>query len=677
VSVPTIIHSAFSSGGTFNTQVEHRIGLKTANNTALDGYLAEVNFIDGQALTPSDFGEADEDYGDWKPKAYTGTYGTNGFHLDFKTSGTLGNDANGSNNWTTNNLASTDQMIDTPTNNFCTWNSLGEPYGTRTLAEGNLKTSTNASSWDDLGGTIAPNSGKWYFEFLLTNTSGSSVYGVCDSTTDELWNGDLNGVHAVGDDKAGYSDWGTVYQTTGSQTLAAWNTSPFPVMGVTFDVDTQSVQFYKGGVSVGSAITTTNATMPFCSNYGGSVSIANFGQDSSFAGTKTAGNNSDSNGIGDFYYAPPTGFLALCTKNLPYPTVIPTEHFNTVLYTGTNNTAQDITTVGFQPDLVWAKSTNTTSWHYLHDSVRGANNSLSSNYHSIEDTATGQLDSFLSNGFELPADSGGYINFNGRTYVAWNWKAGNATLGTGDFTQGSRPSTCSRNLDAGFSIVSYQGYAGAKTIGHGLDKAPEMIFIKNRDNSSGYAWDVYAKPITAAKYMALNSTAPAGTSSGRWNNLDPTSSVINLGTSGSVGGTSAVAGDEFIAYCFHSVDGYSKVGIYNGTSSTTNATLVPSPFVYLGFRPAYVMIKEITTGTSNGQWNIFDNDRSTYNPTDDILWADTTAGESSDNTYNNIDFLSNGFKINTAWGAASQINYVTDYLYIAFAEMPFKWARGQ
>jgi len=649
-----------------NNNVAHYIGYNpfdAPNYT--DGYLAEVNFVDGQALTPSDFGETDEDYGHWKAKKYTGTYGTNGFYLDFKTSGSLGNDANGSNNWTVNNLAATDQMLDSPTNNFATMNPLNKVAATMTYSEGNTHTVPN-TVWGASYGTISVGSGKWYYEFIQS----ANVEGLCgfqllgavdwDATNPQYFDGFV-----------GYELDNGYIRLDGSNVATKTSALAGDIIGVAIDMDSGTIQTYKNGASTGSATSFTSSTYygeemtpAVGAYYSTSKMYTNFGQDSSFAGNKTAQGNQDSNSIGDFYYAPPTGYLALCTQNLPEPAVIPSEHFNTVTWTGNNASTRSITGVGFQPDLVWHKARNQTWAHLIYDSIRGtgANAELSSQSTGAEGWTNadeyGYLYSFDSDGFTATQGSAGWAYFNASagSFVNWNWKAGGADVLN---ENGTIDSQVSANADAGFSIVSYtgNGTSGA-TIGHGLSSAPEMVIVKSRSNVE--YWFVQHSTLGATKYMVLQETGASGTSTTIWNDTAPTNSVFSVGGSTGVNQSAYT----YIAYCFHSVEGYSKVGSYTGNGSTDGT------FVYTGFRPAYVMIKNAANSSS---WVMYDNKRDTYNAVGQVLYANSSGAESD--TRPRADLLSNGFKLRSAtepnWSSSNPI------IYIAFAETPFKYTNAR
>jgi len=635
----------YSFAGINNSDATHSIG-DNRGSTFADGYMAEVNFIDGQALDPSDFGETG-DYGEWKPIKYTGTYGTNGFYLDFENSGSLGNDANGSNNWTPNNLAATDQMLDSPTNNFATLNAL-DPSSNQTLSEGNLKQVTSGQGISK-GTMQIPSSGKWYWEVCQTDTDQLVIgFAKPTATLSNYLGSDANGWGY-----GGYS--GVIYNNGGSSAYGNTYTNG-DIVGVAFDADNQAVYFSKnntwqnsgdptsGSSKTGAAVTSLTDEYSSASGSQDSSGVYNFGQDSSFAGNKTAQGNTDDNGYGDFYYEPPTGFNALCTQNLPDPAVTPSEHFNTVLYTGNGGT-QSITGFGFQPDFVWDKSRNNTYSHMSYDAIRGVGKYLRTNLTNAEVDDASTLTSFDADGVTVGDING---NASGSSSVMWGWKANGSDVLN---ENGTIDSQVSANQAAGFSIVSWTGDGGVDTIGHGLSSAPEMIISKTRNIVNH--WTIYHKDVGNDKRMIFT-TATENTDSA-WNNTTPTSSVFSVGTADTNG-----SGNDYIAYCFHSVEGYSKVGSYTGNGSTDGT------FVYTGFRPAYVMTK--ATSISGEEWHLFDNKRATYNVIKARLIAN---GSTPENTNDNIiDFTSNGFK----W-RDSNPGYNSNgntYIYLAFAENPFK-----
>ena len=797
-SFSTANYPALNASSEVNTLTKHRIGQRGNDTGFLDGYLAEVNFIDGQALDPTSFGEFKS--GVWIPKEYTGTYGTNGFHLSFDDGNFLGKDnstvlgsdlvTNGSfdtdisnwslngfcttswvssgkmqitrtggggfttyqaitceigatyairtqmnsvgsrgdlrvnetvdgslssllilsgsngatvelsgqftatqtthyvqfyidlgatsiivdevsvkkissqgNDWTPTNIASTDQMLDSPTNNFATLNPLFlPPYSSAVaMSEGNLKvTNTGANAWKNSASSMSiPRQGKWYAEFLSGAVNNNS-FGLTNSSVHQDYPGNIG----VTDSGVGYySGDGKKYLPAGSSAYGDTYTAG-DVISVAYDADTNQAAFYKNNVNQG-AISVDDAEYCFGASVfsGTDNTTANFGQDSSFAGQKTRQGNTDANDIGDFYYAPPAGYLALCSANLPDPAIdpnrddIPADYFNTVIYTG-NGSTQSINGVGFQPDWVWTKGRSDSRIHSLLDVVRGANKYLSTNDTSAEATPANnnRITSIDADGFSLGNSTN--VNASSETYVAWNWKAGDTTVAN---TDGTIASQASANTKAGFSVVTYTGQTTADTVGHGLEQPLDFIIVKNRDTTN--QWAVYSRALGSDVFTYLNNTqAAVSGNTSVWNNTDPTSSVFSIGTSNSTSGVSS--GDELVAYCFHSVEGFSKFGSYTGNGSTDG------PFVYTGFRPAFVMIK---AADSAYNWIIWDTTRDTYNEFTKFLYPNLSDAEAIGS--NVADAVSNGFKLR-----ATSVNRNASgetYIYMAFAEMPFKYANAR
>jgi hypothetical protein len=326
-----------------------------------------------------------------------------------------------------------------------------------------------------------------------------------------------------------------------------------------------------------------------------------------------------------------------------------------VLYTG-NGSTQSITNVGFQPDWVWTKQRNTARGHFLVDAVRGVTKYLSSHSSDEElDSGSVGLTAFNNNGVSL--GSSNLVNESSGTYVAWNWKANGSGSSN---TNGSINTTAtSANVDAGFSISTYTGNStSGATVGHGLSKAPEFIIIKKRSASA--LWAVYNKSDGNTKVSHLDLNAASYTSAGIWNNTTPDASVFTLGNNALINGTSTT----YVAYCFHSVDGYSKVGSYTGNGNADGT------FVYTGFRPAFVIRKQ----TSNtGLWIIQDNARDSYNAATKVLSAESSTAEES--PYHLVDMCSNGFKVRSTQDDTNG-NGET-FIYIAFAETPFKYSNAR
>jgi len=643
---------------TMNTTNAHNIGRRPTGVSYFDGYIAEQYFIDGSAKTPSDFGETDATTGSWKPKAYTGTYGTNGFYLKFSdiatTSGSnagLGKDFSGNANyWTTNNISVTagstyDAMTDSPTltsatvGNYCVLNaaSIGADA---TLSNANLTIAYGTSvTRNATMGTFGMSSGKWYWEYTIISASpGGPVFGITNTASASAVS-NYPGFAANG---WGYAADGSKYNAgTGTAYGASYATND--ILGVAFDADTGSITFYKNNTSQGVAFSSLAADTYFPA----------FG-DGSGTGTLTGAVNF---GQRPFTYTPPTGYVALNTYNLPDSTI---KKGNTVmdatLYTGNGSTQTITNASGFKPDLVWNKGRSSAVDNCLTDSNRGANKQLVSNTTGAELTYTNQVTAFNSNGFSLGADNLGYSNFSGVTYVGWQWQAGQGTNTTN--TSGSITSTVSVSTTAGFSVVTYTGTGANATVGHGLGVAPKMYIVKGR--SAVRDWFVYSSEIGNTKYLNLNNTN-ASTTFNVWQNTSPTSNVLYLSNSTDVNGS----GVTYVAYCWAEIAGFSKFGSYTGNGSSDGT------FVYTGFRPKFVMIKQ--SSSSGAAWVIYDTARGIINPTNIELYPTLSNAESSGSNF--IDILSNGFKLRSSETYANGSG--STYIYMAFAENPFKNANAR
>ena len=329
------------------------------------------------------------------------------------------------------------------------------------------------------------------------------------------------------------------------------------------------------------------------------------------------------------------------------------DYFNTNLWTGTGST-QSITGVNFQPDWLWVKTRSTTANHRSQNSVIGAEYGMNPNQNVAEGFLSDCVTSFDSDGFTLGADSQGYVNTSSRTYVGWSWLASNSTASN---TDGSITSTVSANTTSGFSIVSYTGSGSAATIGHGLSTSPSMILVKNR--STAYSWIVYHKSLGATKNLYLDLANAADTASIQFNDTEPTSSVFSVGTSLATN----KSGDNLIAYCFAEKKGFSKFGSYTGNNNADG------PFIYTGFKPAFILIKN---STAAADWHIRDNKRDTYNASTHFLVPNSSAAEVT--LGEKIDLLSNGFKIRQTGGKLNDSGNV--YIYMCFSENPFVTSTG-
>lgn len=634
-----------------------------------NGYLADINFIGGQALDPTSFGKFDAN-GVWQPIAYAGSYGTNGFHLDFadnSSAAALGYDAAGSNDWTVNNLSVTagagnDSLRDSPTNgtqtdtgaggevvgNYCTLNPLDS---TGTLTNGNL---------DWLNGqnrsTIqVPTSGKWYVEQTFA-TLGTFAWGA-DIGLRNYNSSRYAGLRAAA--AKAFQNLGTENTPTHSQC------APGDTIGIAINSDNGSITFYKNNTNVWQITNIANISNLFfwCStDAGGDSGSWNFGSR-------------------PFAYTAPSGFKALCTTNLPAPTIEDgSTAMDVVTYTG-NGSTQAISGLAFSPDLVWIKSRSLAYNHRLIDSVRGVQKFLSSNTTNAEVTSTlnDRFTSFDATGFTLGAadsPSADGLNQNAATYVGWCWDGGTSTVTN---TDGTITSSVRANVSAGISIVGYTGNGtqGA-TIGHGLSVEPSLLLFKQRNSSSTTArwWTFHSSVVSPnanwwRNYSALeltNAFQDWGDNTGLA--AAPSSTVITVGNYSGINSSS----NTFICYAFTPVSGFSAFGSYTGNGSADG------PFVYTGFRPRWILIKSSSIGGSTYDWFVYDTARDTFNAASrflspNYLGAEQVTDDAGTLTDLYFDVLSNGFKLRTNRGRVN-LNAAT-FVYAAFAEHPFSLARAR
>ena len=642
-----------NSTTTINSAVAHNIGAYTSSSQYFDGYLTEINFIDGQALTPSSFGSTNAITGVWQPAKYTGTYGNNGFYLNFSdnssnTATTIGKDYSGNgNNWTPNNISVTagvtyDSMTDVPTltsataANYCVLN----PLDSRniTVSNGNLTVTYATASWS--GGRssfVVPKTGSWKWEVTPTTMSYGFMSIATSSAT--LTGQGYDGANVF----SFYLDSGEVRYGSANQTTVSISS----VNDVhEWRVNNGAVTLYRNNTLLWTYTQTLNDItgdyFPATWIQSGAVHQYNFGQR-------------------PWTYSP-TGFVALNTYNLPTSTITNgAKYMAASTYTG-NLTGQSITNGGnntlgttFQPDLVWIKSRSAATDNKWTDSVRGATKALVSNSQAAETTDTTGLTALNSNGFTVGANTD--YNNTSATYVAWQWQAG-ASAGSSN-TNGSITSTVSAGATQGFSVVTYTGTGANATVGHGIGVAPQMVIVKQRNGGSTY-WTVYQTSLASGYAIYLNATFAAGSDPSTFNSTAPTSSVFSIGTSTATN----TNGNTYVAYCFAAVKGFSAFGSYTGNGSTDG------PFTYLGFRPRWLMIKRSSTASVTYAWQIYDTSRQPYNTasSDPNLWADTSAAEGTGNY--TFDLLSNGFKLRSS-GVNENASGDT-YIYAAFAENPFK-----
>tara|TARA_R100001086_G_scaffold65728_1_gene30558 strand:- start:113 stop:1879 length:1767 start_codon:yes stop_codon:yes gene_type:complete len=579
--------------------------------------------------------------------------------------------------------------------NFATWNGAEIP-AYLSLSQGNTKvlgnTSTDASGMNLNTGV---NSGKWYIEFYVILTTSSYPYiGLSAGPTSQDfaatntgYNGDIR-YHVPNSTGMGNNTgssgitnrWGTITTTeTGVDACSSGD-----IVGFALDMDNKKLFISRNGTFFNSgdpangtnpqASWTTNPESAFinCFTYTSSRGcVVNTGQDSTFGGVISAGGNADGNGFGDFKYSSPTGFLALCSANLPISDDIdpaqtddnyPGKQFGVAAWTGNAGTQTIQLGDSFKPDCVWMKNRGTANSWIVLDSTRGYNKTL-----KLETTDAEQTDAYVGYGIEsdffdstgIKANSGGSPGFNasGGNYITYGWRANGGT--TSSNSNGDITSTVQANTAAGFSIVTYTGdltSSGNRTVGHGLSAAPEFIVRKGLNETA--RWAVSHIGLTSFNYMLeIDSTAAESDKSGNGSMSAPTTTVFsNNYTDGY-----AVNGKNYVAYCWHSVEGYSKFGKYEGNGNANG------PFIYTGFRPRLLFAKHTTAAR---HWTSVDTARNTYNPSQTVLdWDANYAEYTSANRA--FDIYSNGFKIRTSDGEINQSGSI--FVYGAWADVPFKY----
>jgi hypothetical protein len=610
--------------------VSTSIGRTPEGGTTADCYISELHAIDGLLIPATDFGKFKN--GIWIPKEYTSSYGTNGFYLDFADSADLGNDVSGNNNdFTSSGLTSDDQVLDSPTNNYATLNNI-DPLALGVAAEGNLQKQTTGASVVPtnfvMSTMMIPKTGKWYCEVIyVANYSSRACYGVCNSFRDKY---DFifasNGNH--------YNE---------STNVAYGNTWTVEQIGIAVDMDNETLTLYISNVSQG--------VIDISGRYGDEDLFFAFGDGSGSYYITFLANF----GQLGFTYTPPTGYKALCSNNLPTLSIKDSSTgFDVVLYEG-NSTERNIIDLSFPPDLIWTKNRDTAYFHVIQDSVRGfttdkkisSSEAYAENHANLDDQY-GYISAVSSTGYTISKDGTGsqdwgQMNISSENYVAWCFRMGSKY---------------------GFDIQSYTGTGVAHAENRNLGGTPELMDVKNLD--SAYQWLVYHhhagnKTDPETDYGSLNNTAAWADLATPWNDTAPTSTQFTVGTS--------VASNEntknHVAYLWRSIEGFSKVFSYTGNAN------VDGPFVYCGFRPAFVLYKNAHAAYD---WGIFDTERSVYNVVNKRLIPNTYGVEDTIAGIE-MDILSNGFKIR---GTHANINGSGNVLVgIAISEQSSKWSNSR
>ena len=644
----TLSTSTNLPGSSINTNMNdssypHYISYNTGTNV-MNGLITDVHFVDGSQLSPTSFGATDSN-GVWQRSTYSGSYGTNGFHiLDFANDGTIGNDTSGNgNNFTANGFSEAagsgnDVLFDFPTNdtvntdsgaggevigNYCVFNSLNKGDDV-TLSNGNLQAATTSSPKDGVFGTIGVSSGKYYWEVELTSADGNTnaAIGVA--------------LGSLSPDAASPTSAGAYFYSSynGNKWLSSADSSygdsytTGDIIGVALDLDNSTLAFYKNGVSQGNATTSlpSGTYFPYVgdnANNAAQTVVANWGQR-------------------EFSHSAPTNHKCLTTTSLPTPTIADgSDYFDIDLYTGTGST-HERSEFSFSPDLVWIKQRNTTRNNLIFDTIRGANKFAVTNSSGVPGTGTGMVTSFDSDGFTLGNSDD--VNQSSGTFCAWCWDAGSSTVSN---TNGNFTTNVRANTTAGFSIVQAPSMTtGTKTLGHGLGDTPDMIWIK-RASGGSEDWYVYHSALGTGKQMRLNQT----------NAFESTTSFGTVNSS--VFSYDPNTGDH-IAFCFKAIESYSAFGTYEGNNDADG------PFLNLGFRPAFFFVKN---ADATQPWNIYDSSRDIDNVVTKGLQPNNNNAEYS--TTDRCDFLSNGIKIRSSGGTVPNLSGNT-YIYAAFAENPFQ-----
>jgi len=645
----------------FNTNIAHYIGYRiNPAGLQLDGYMADVHFVDGQALDPTSFGQTDPSTETWIPKTFTGNHGQNGFHLEFENPdlrpglGGIGDSSANNNHFTPVNLATANTVIDTPTRNFMT---LGGRKGTVTMSEGNLKASAGSDYQAVFGSMPIPDVGKYYYEVYIETPGGGNVEDsqILIQGEDTVVSG-TSPYPQADTPRIGYAGSGSILGSSGSTATTLQSSltahTAGTIFGVAVNMDDKEVSFYRNGSQEGNTHGFETQGQKMFVRYVGATTRGNrynFGQDSSFAGQIAASANTDGLGA-EFKYTPPAGYKALNTDNFPAK--------------GTKGIARRKT-----PVITWIKNRDSTDSHMLFDQLRGPTKVAHPDLNAAETTEVNTLQKFLPGGFQIGNDV--QVNTAGESYVAWNWcmhddvveEANSAISGSG-FTDAKRLV----DKRVGLSIVTYTASAGTGTIDHGLGQTPDMIIATDRGhNVNWFVWHTGLANAAAGTHIMNLDTGVAEFNPGinHLNDTAPTASAFAFGGYMGAHADTSASGQTKMLYAFKSVPGFSKFGFYTGNASADGT------YVHLGFKPAWLMIADATT--TNIEWNIYDTTRYPTNVMNSYLAAASSGAESVNVSTRNLDFVSNGIKFRDQYAQ----NYAARHIFWAMAEQPFKYANAR
>ena len=638
---------------------------RSVSGQEITGYLFDVRATKGTAIYTSNF------------TAPSAAFELNPVYIG-------GDQSGNKNHFTPTNISGHDVMLDVPTKNYATLNPLDKGSST-TMLEGNCGISVNTNSWvHHARSTFSVSSGKWYWECTDNNGWGGSFWktGIAPSAASAVIASNISGAY-------------TYYAFNGSGASSGSSWSSGDIIGIALDLDNGTCDIYKNNSSMGTLVASglSGEYSPYHDSYN-SQTIYNFGQDPTFAGSKTSGQDSSQS---EFYYAPPTGFKSLNSSNLTAP-VTPSEHFDILTYTGNSDlyngsgSTQNVTGVNFDVGMAWIKDRDNNSsgytssgsdeyGHYLFDTVTGTSSggynldgdvvssgsgtTLNSGYYGVTSFSAG---SGTSRG--ITVDEAGETNFDyddgysalTERYVAWLWKLGSTGSSSTWNSSYTAPSTEHYNAEAGVTTIEVSPVSsGNLEVAHSLSAAPEFFFVGTDGYGDFSGYPAFHKDLDSGKYLQLDGTSAQSSNSNYFPSGAAHADYIKLG---SVFADSYGYGNNLRIWAFTGVEGYSKFGTYSGVGSS-------GVFVYTGHRPKTVWIKNMGT---TGNWFIFDAVRDTYNETVKYIWANSSTSEATNSGWK-LDILSNGFKINVE--STHMNNPDWDYVFCSFAESPFKHANAR